>query len=585
MNQFSSTHPLQLSEIRRHVGKLLSLKDLKNCILVCKEWSFDFTRLLWETVRLTTKKTYLIPSQVWLKYHIHVRTLIITSPFILTRRDDNDESKSGWILHPTDCPNLVDLRVVPGNIYQSYLDWTTTILDQDVDLIEDEQPKDELALEQDLELDLEQGLGVYIRPMMSADEMKERAVLKATDRITEILEKKNHPNIRSFVWAVHPQIYTGRLWRQLLHASSATILITSLILASTKVDIEQMNRLLRQCPQLTSLELQRVNLFCGNPSIATLDLNQIDSFTLEGYDGGLRIPIMIHGPRLRHLAMLLLTGNSLKISSSHCPQLQSLHLEGFRECDIDFIRQILGHGANTLEILKLEYCWFKEDTTFISDLVANHSTTLKKLSLRKSTGIESRDIQTLLTSCHNLEDFNGAQQVLEAKDIRSSSVPSDQLTTWLASPSLMLPESFSWSCLNLTELSIAIRTPLHLDPSEHQRLFSLIYSALSPLIHLKTIDLSGGWSTVDRKQYFVGVPWNLKAGLNSLQLLSNMRRLVLTGWEDQIYKEDILWMKQYWPRLHLISSWNEGAEPWRHFCLELHQYWPECMNIVWEKTA
>ncbi|KAF9343876.1 hypothetical protein BGX26_005093, partial [Mortierella sp. AD094] len=516
-----SLHPLQLPEIRSHVSKLLSLKDLKSCMLVCREWSFDFTKPIWETFHLNEQRTRQIPFDVWLKYHVHVRTLIIRSPLVLVPSGDQGKNSLGWIFHPSHCPNLVDLRVVPGHIYESYLSWIPGFIDSETDLPEEQQPGQEQEEEQSAQT-------------MTSAERKDRILLTATDRIMQTLDRTYHPNIRSFFWAVHPQIYNGRFWRQLLRTPPTDVPITSLTLASTKVDIEQLNSLLCQCPQLTALGLQYVNLVFGNSLTDTLDLSHVVSFTLERHEGSSRIPIKIQGSHLENLSVFMLVGNGMKFSSFNCPRLRNIYLQGLLETELGSVRQLLGQCVNTLESLKLENFQFRNDPKFIWDLAANHGTKLKKLSLKKSNGIESRDLQDLLANCEKLLDFHGVQQIIDADHIGPSFVPSNQLATWSAVPPPIPQGSSSWSCLNLVELSVAIRIPRHVDPLERHRLFSLVYSSLSPLVHLKTIDLSGGWCSIDRSLFFVGVPWTLKTGLNSLQLLSRVKRLVLTGWESDI---------------------------------------------------
>ncbi|KAF9383963.1 hypothetical protein BGX21_001433, partial [Mortierella sp. AD011] len=314
----------------------------------------------------------------------------------------------------------------------------------------------------------------------------------------------------------------------------------------------------------------------------TLDLSHVVSFTFEPLARSSVNPLKVYGSHLENLSISMIGGKGVKFSSFNCPRLRNFRLQGHPETRFDPIRQLLGQCANTLELLELECFQFRDHPNFIRDLAANQGTKLKKFSLKSSIGIESRDLQALLANCENLVDFHGVQQVIDADHIGPSFVPSDQLATWSAVPPPILQGSSSWSCLNLVELMVAIRIPRHVDPLERQRLFSLVYSSLSPLVHLKTIDLSGGWCDIDRSQFFVGVPWTLKTGLNSLQLLGRVKRLVLTGWESDIGEQDILWMRKYWPKLHLISSWNENAIPWCKFCRQLQKYWPECMNIVWE---
>ncbi|KAG0204125.1 hypothetical protein BGX28_003848 [Mortierella sp. GBA30] len=82
-----------------------------------------------------------------------------------------------------------------------------------------------------------------------------------------------------------------------------------------------------------------------------------------------------------------------------------------------------------------------------------------------------------------------------------------------------------------------------------------VLEQLSKLTRLESLDLSGGFKTFQfLVEYPRGIPWSLDEGLDRLRNLSQMRELVVTGWEDKMTRREVRWLKRHWPELRSIIN-------------------------------
>ncbi|KAI1305007.1 hypothetical protein EDD11_005031 [Mortierella claussenii] len=521
-------------------------------MLVCRAWFTDFARARWAIFSLSEQSVREVPLEVWLKYHSLVRTLIIREPSVLTVLDSYLETtpeyanRDGWVLDSREhCPNLIHIEVLPGRIYQSYLSW---LPESHFSVLNDDE--DEVQVEADP--DRHERDAVW--------ERNYRARLLAADKVLELLDPRYHPNVRAFTWGLHAEAHNDRLWQGLMLTQPSNIPLTLLTLCNTTVRVSDLNQLLGHCPRLTTLYVESVSFHFKSNVGAVLDLGHVRTFSLRRHEGATVNPFQVRGHNLKKMMIYSRIGCQLQVSFWDCPLLQEILLDGhWRDGEAMSIKKLLVQCHGLLESLTLHYCQVNFGPTFVQDVLMQHQATLKNITFVETFSIASKDIQTILANCENLESFLIDQHFLEAKDIQQPEGSNQQSSASLISP--RTHHTPVWSCRNITMLSVAICIPLCAKSSDYRGYVSTIYSALSFLTQLNTIDLSGCRSKVDRKQYWVGVPWTLESGMHSLLQLKQMERLMLTGWEDDIQKDDILWMRQYWPRLQKISGWDENSRP------------------------
>ncbi|KAG0360634.1 hypothetical protein BGZ54_009459, partial [Gamsiella multidivaricata] len=108
----------------------------------------------------------------------------------------------------------------------------------------------------------------------------------------------------------------------------------------------------------------------------------------------------------------------------------------------------------------------------------------------------------------------------------------------------------------------------------NQRVFDAFRNQLAKLTRLRHLDLSGEHvEKVDHVQ--IGLPWTIEGGMEELASLRDLEHVAVTGWIDDMWIQEIEWMKRAWPRLARISLLKTSSPGKTRFQNLLAQAWPE----------
>jgi len=203
--------------------------------------------------------------------------------------------------------------------------------------------------------------------------------------------------------------------------------------------------------------------------------------------------------------------------------------------------------------------------------------TLERLDIRLCTGVDSKDLQLILTSCPNLRVFqsiwtgesSGGNETCQGGYSRHYGLHEARIHI----QDLPLATGPAWACLKLRVLHVGFSgfASLNKGPVNDQneietsanahRYVDHIYSQLSKLTELRTLVLAGdlaaqgSGTTIAAPIANVGAmfEFSLSGGLDRLETLRQLQELDLTKIpRDNITDAELVWMKNHWPRLQRV---------------------------------
>ncbi|KAG0211056.1 hypothetical protein BGX33_004545 [Mortierella sp. NVP41] len=237
----------------------------------------------------------------------------------------------------------------------------------------------------------------------------------------------------------------------------------------------------------------------------------------------------------------------------HCPKVERLTVHNCQESE------------SLAEILAgIEF--FQISTTSplhgqMSRVIATRwSSTLRELTFAKATSVQSADIQLILTSCplltkllvwpdRILYDSNGVIQQ-DCSGLRLSEMTRSR-----------------WVCLGLEQLGLRILDdrPVHEGTSTDEQNQSTVtmrqaLAQIGDLVHLQQLGFEWLLATkVDSKMAplsrdFVQMDMSLSCGLNLLNGLKQLRKLLISVRDVEMDQKEMEWILESWPKLTVVSG-------------------------------
>ena len=123
---------------------------------------------------------------------------------------------------------------------------------------------------------------------------------------------------------------------------------------------------------------------------------------------------------------------------------------------------------------------------------------------------------------------------------------------------------------DLSEMADTTSVKAVLAQEPTRRSIDVVLDQIAQLEDLEVLDLSGDLDYRLAEDCRKGIPLVLSAGLDKLRGLSKLRRVYISGWEDEMSAKEAEWMNMHWPRLEYIHSRDGGASSgWREFLATL----------------
>ncbi|KAF9922572.1 hypothetical protein FBU30_007307 [Linnemannia zychae] len=191
---------------------------------------------------------------------------------------------------------------------------------------------------------------------------------------------------------------------------------------------------------------------------------------------------------------------------------------------------------------------------------------LEVLDLGGCGGLSRLNIHQILIRCGNLKVFRGPESFLWTRE-------------------MVLSEK-TWSAHHLKELVVLIGIGMSLDKDEidltemadtssvkavmtnesTRRSIDIVLDQIAQLKDLEVLDLSGDLDYHLSEGCRKGIPLTLSAGLDKLHGLSKLKKVYISGWEDEMSAKEAEWMNVHWPRLEFVHSREGGASSgWKEF--------------------
>lgn len=204
----------------------------------------------------------------------------------------------------------------------------------------------------------------------------------------------------------------------------------------------------------------------------------------------------------------------------------------------------------------------------VTKAVLGHSSTLEVLHVY-GRAFTSNDLVRVLASCPNLrclDDYPGNDRAEDSRYIHVNEFIDRDLDTGALR---------TWKCeASLKELRVKIKGIPRPDvkeieseketyPGQAREIQGYVYDRLARLINLETLWLEGKSSS---KRYSGGLEMSLESGLHKLSGLKMLKELDVTQWKARVGVQEVQWMTQQWPRLHVVgglcSEENVDAIAW-----------------------
>ncbi|KAF9187722.1 hypothetical protein BGZ51_004432 [Haplosporangium sp. Z 767] len=593
--QHRPTNPLDLPEIRANVGRFLSRRELRNCILVSEGWWESFMPFLWMDLRPVYKnvlggtKEY-PPARQMRKYSHFIRTFEYNGHGTVLLSMLPTENLYGS-QHYND--NEIEWRKSEEEIEQEqfgYLDddavddidgdWST--MDPDMTLSDYEDQIETRRIEREAKL---MGMKDVIAANRRRNEVSRflndntnyRA--RACNQLERlILTDKRFSRERGCYyrnWIALIQINRTKLkavelqfgirsfeaFRDFFNAVVTLKQLTELTLFDNDIDGHKAKTFLEQvCVRLTKLRMRNVRVEYAAPPQQPQQGQAGTGANIPG-NVATKIPLM---KKMKSLSLNRVHArqNSFPLDFiKMCPNIVELHFQPQWGLPVKEISEILSDktpevthltfmatGMSDMDaslVIKSVACIQKLDFSYsvfglmaTNNLMMRHNFTLTELDIRHCTQTTGSMIQRILGECRNLQSFMA--DFIRAQEVVNNSVYS------------------SWACIGLKKLTIDFRG----NPKDRE-LNLRVYRQLSQLTCLEYLDVSRSYSNANTtasmdpqwKEYSNSLTFGLDSGLKELRTLVHLNQFVYRGIvHNDIGLTEIKWMAKAWPRLEFIGG-------------------------------
>ncbi|KAK3837693.1 MAG: hypothetical protein JOS17DRAFT_731625 [Linnemannia elongata] len=307
--------------------------------------------------------------------------------------------------------------------------------------------------------------------------------------------------------------------------------------------------------------------------------------------------IFRHCPNLTNLCIPKIYGgietkDFARIVGEECPRIESLDGLFFQEVAMDVI-YLIPEALPVQQLRRVRYTShsrdFVLDTALAEAAFVRHSTTLSRLSIQGSSGIESGAIQVILAGCAALEE------------LRLGTLSHRQL-----GQHILLADAVErpWACTRLRRLGLRIGLPipddfpedlycsrdppivLHETEVEVFQEFEKLYRTIGSLQDLEELRLYGRWFTAmgedgayahDNLYSFPGMlslgdtargrPGYLRllGGLKKLRILVGSVLANTTETRITMGFREAIWIDEHWPLLEVAGFFMEGEKVYDPF--------------------
>ncbi|KAF9143487.1 hypothetical protein BG015_000417 [Linnemannia schmuckeri] len=208
--------------------------------------------------------------------------------------------------------------------------------------------------------------------------------------------------------------------------------------------------------------------------------------------------------------------------------------------------------------------------SLVSAIVDTFGEGLEVLDLVGCGGLSRLNLHQILVRCGNLRVFRGPESFLWTRDM----VLSEQHWSSRHLKELVvligIGMSLDKDATDLAEMADTTNVKAVLARESTRRSVDVVLNQIAQLEDLEVLDLSGDLDYHLAEDCRKGIPLVLGAGLDKLRGLSKLRRVYISGWEDEMSAKEAEWMNTHWPRLEYIHSREGGASPgWREFLTKL----------------
>ncbi|KAG0376623.1 hypothetical protein BGX24_007481 [Mortierella sp. AD032] len=205
--------------------------------------------------------------------------------------------------------------------------------------------------------------------------------------------------------------------------------------------------------------------------------------------------------------------------------------------------------------------------SLVLEIVDTFGEGLEVLDLVGCGGLSRLNLHKILVRCGNLKVFRGPESFLWTRDM----VLSEQ--TWSSNhlKELVVLIGIGMSlnkdeATDLTEMADTSSVEVVLAQESTRQSIDVVLDQIAQLKDLEVLDLSGDLDYHLAEDCRKGIPLVLSAGLDRLKGLSKLRKVYISGWEDEMSAKEAEWMNMHWPKLEYIHSREGGASPgWREF--------------------
>ncbi|KAF9095711.1 hypothetical protein BGX23_012744 [Mortierella sp. AD031] len=210
--------------------------------------------------------------------------------------------------------------------------------------------------------------------------------------------------------------------------------------------------------------------------------------------------------------------------------------------------------------------------SLVSAIVDTFGEGLEVLDLVGCGGLSRLNIHQILVRCGNLRVFRGPESFLWTRDMVLSGQPWSSRHLKELVVLIGIGMSLNKDASDLTAMADTTSVEAVLTQESTRRSIDVVLDQLALLEDLEVLDLSGDLDYHLAEDCRKGVPLVLSAGLDKLRGLRKLRKVYISGWEDEMSAREAIWMNTHWPQLEYIHSREGGASPgWQEFMSELDQ--------------
>ncbi|KAF9572389.1 hypothetical protein EC968_009963 [Mortierella alpina] len=322
--------------------------------------------------------------------------------------------------------------------------------------------------------------------------------------------------------------------------------------------------------------------------------------------------------------------------SWNTPRLEKLV---FNRSDHRFGTATLLESAYALRAIS--FADYEVDSRLVEDILARQASQIERIRLACYVGMAAKDIRSILTRCPNLKTLYAPEILVWAGDLIPKVAMNHGEPQYVCQQGYQQPQPQEhylprsqdqdhWVCSRLEMLSVyvclepiaALEEPAYMQTHHpyasmqvHQsqltaypgrvirkarglskvaeeqsrkerslRVREGLFRELARLTQLRHLDLSGG--RVEKMDHVqLGLPMTLRGGLHSLAALTKLEHVAISDWMDEMGREELGWMKRFWPRLRFLSLLKTEPATTTRLQAMAGEMWPELVvqDKEWNK--